>query len=82
MVQRDVSLLCVIAWVCWSLTAIVAVVDILTPDLHMTGVTILFSCAGGVLHVRGFIARLDVSVERRERAAFELGRDSVTSLRR
>lgn len=73
MIQKDVSLLCVVAWLCWTGGAAVVVVDILNPRAQLLGLVALLIGAGAVLHVRGFI----INLERREREVFELGRDSA-----
>lgn len=77
MVQREVSLVCVLAWACWSTGVSLAVVSLTFPHMHVAAVVVLLSCAGGVLHIRSSIDNL----ERREREVFELGRDSVRPLR-
>lgn len=77
MVQHEVSVNCVVAWIAWSLAVITAGVAVAYPRAGVEPLSVLFTGAGAVLHVRGFIYGL----QRRERQAFELGRDSVRPLR-
>lgn len=78
MVQHDVSLNCVMAWIGWALAIVIGAANIALPDVKLAPVWFLCGAAGATLHVRGFIARL----EQREREAFQLGRESVSQLRR
>ena len=68
-----------IAWFLWGLSAVaVVVVASLMPNSSALAATaVLLGLAGATIHVRVFITDL----EHRERAAFELGRDSVRPLR-
>lgn len=79
MVQKDVSLVCVCAWVGWTLATLLAIGDMVSPpEVRLLGPAFLFAAAGGILHVRSMIHGL----ERREQEAFQLGRESVSQLRR
>lgn len=70
MVQKEVSLTCVLAWVGWALAIISAGFSLAQPELHLASLVVLFAAAGAVLHIRTFMA----GMEDRSRRAFELGR--------
>lgn len=75
--DRDVNLNCIAAWTCWLLAGIGSAADIVwgLPQIRLLGVMCVG--AGATLHVRMFVQRL----EQRERAAYNLGRQSVRSIR-
>ena len=77
MVQKDVSLNCVMAWVGWALAIVCSVLDVLGVIGPLAGLVVLFAGAAAVLHVRGFVHGL----ERREVRAYELGRDHERLIR-
>ena len=72
MVQKEVSLVCVFAFVCWSLAVIFTVLSLRYPNHGLDTVMVLFTGAAATLHIRSFVNDL----KERERRAFELGRDS------
>lgn len=76
MFDHSYSLNSIIAWAAWTLAVVTAVLYAVFTQRFSAAVTLL-AAAGATLHVRGFIRGL----ERRERAAFELGRDSVHVVR-
>lgn len=76
MFDHSCSLNTIIAWTAWILAAVGAVLYALVTQ--RVGIfAVLFAAMGATLHVRGFIHALDD----RQRRAFELGRESVRSIR-
>lgn len=75
-VNYSCSLNTVLAWTAWILAAVCAVLYAFTTQAF-GGLVVLLVAAGATLHVRGFVYALEC----RERAAFELGRESVRAVR-
>lgn len=70
------KLLAITGWV--SATVIVLADLILLPTDALGHLGLLVACGSAILNVRGFVNTLEC----RERGAFELGRDSVSQMRR
>ena len=66
-----------IAWGLWGLAFMLIAADWFVANTALWATVVLLALGGATIHVRGFIA----AQEQRERAAFELGRDTVRSLR-
>ena len=68
---------CLLAWTAWTIAVIGSVAALIMHEPEVATFTLLFAGAGATLHVRGMVTE----AARRERAAFELGRESVRSIR-
>lgn len=67
-----------LAWSCWGLAFTLVTLDLFMASRDDVGhLGMVFGAAGGTLHIRGWFCRL----ERRERNAYELGRDSLRQIR-
>lgn len=76
MEDHTISFNTLFAWSLWTLGILLVAVDLISSvDLDDFGV--IAAAAGATLHVRGMICGLG----RRERAAYDLGRESVRSVR-
>ena len=71
------SVNCLLAWTCWIVSVAGSVAALYLHEPEIATLTLLFAGAGATLHVRGMVTE----AARRERAAFELGRESVRSIR-
>lgn len=71
-----------LAWLLWTLAVLCAAFEWLVPDSPAVMIAAML-CVGGAatLHVRTFVADLAAGNAAREVEAFELGRESVRSLR-
>lgn len=76
MVNYSCSLNTVLAWAAWILAGACAVFYAFATQAF-GGLVVLLVAAGATLHVRGFVYALEC----REKAAFNLGRESVRSVR-
>lgn len=72
MVQKEVSVNCVVAWVCWALAIVGAGASLVLPHLHIAAPIVLLVGGAVTLHIRGFFH----TFEERDRQVFELGRET------
>lgn len=75
--DSEVSVCVVLAWSAWAVTFALIAVSWQLQALYLAAVGLALSAAAATLHIRCFIKALT----EREVAAFELGRDTVRSLR-
>jgi len=78
--DKDVSLTGTFASLLWMLGFVLVVIGMLT-EFRTGGLGLLISGWGAVLTIRGFVCVGVEQVRSREESAFQLGRDSVRSLR-
>lgn len=77
MIDREVSLTSLAAWVAWSVGAALVAASFVPSLPGVAPVGVFFALIGATTTVRCWLTRM----ERRERAAFDLGRESVRNLR-
>lgn len=76
MIESTVTVRTVTALLLWTAGIIAIGLSFFGP-LQLAAIGLLLAGMGGVVQIRGFLCAL----ERRERNAFDLGRDSVRNLR-
>lgn len=81
--NTSVSIRCsALAWLLWAMAGACVLLEfLLPPQSGVVVAAVLFVGGAATLHVKTFVADTFADMREREANAFELGRDSVRSIR-